>query len=94
MNEIRFSTRFKKDIKRYEHDDEKLKHLYEIVSFLEKDIPIPAQYLPHMLKGEYKGLMECHIENDYLLIWTDPINSIIWLERLGSHSELFGKKGK
>ena len=94
MNEIRFSTRFKKDIKRYEHDDEKLKHLYEIVSFLEKDIPIPAQYLPHRLKGEYKGLMECHIENDYLLIWRDPINSIIWLERLGSHSELFGKKGK
>ena len=31
MNEIRFSTRFKKDIKRYEHDDEKLKHLYDIV---------------------------------------------------------------
>ena len=25
MNEIRFSTRFKKDIKRYEHDDEKLR---------------------------------------------------------------------
>ena len=69
MNEIRFSTQFKKDIKRYEHDDEKL-------------------------KGEYKGLMECHIENDYLLIWRDPVNSIIWLERLGSHSELFGKKGK
>ena len=25
MNEIRFSTRIKKDIKRYEHDDEKLR---------------------------------------------------------------------
>ncbi|MGM9727872.1 MAG: type II toxin-antitoxin system YafQ family toxin, partial [Prevotella sp.] len=49
---------------------------------------------PHRLKGEYKGCMECHIENDYLLIWRDPVNSIIWLERLGSHSELFGKKGK
>ena len=94
MNEIRFSTRFKKDIKRYEHDDEKLKHLYDIVSFLQNDISIPAQYLPHRLKGEYKGLMECHIENDYLLIWRDPVNSIIWLERLGSHSELFGKKRK
>ena len=94
MNEIRFSTRFKKDIKRYEHNDEELKHLYDIVSLLQNDISIPAQYLPHRLKGEYKGLMECHIENDYLLIWRDPVNSIIWLERLGSHSELFGKKGK
>ena len=94
MNAIRFSTRFKNDIKRYEHDAEKLKHLSDIVSFLQKDISIPAQYLPHRLKGEYKGLMECHIENDYLLIWRDPVNFIIWLERLGSHSELFGKKGK
>ena len=94
MNEVRFSTRFKKDIKRYEHDDNKLMHLYQIVSLLENDIKIPPKYLPHRLKGEYKGCMECHIENDYLLIWRDPENSIVWLERLGSHSELFGKKGK
>ena len=92
MNEVRFSTRFKKDIKRYEHDELKLMHLYKIISLLEKDGRIPQQYLPHRLKGEYKGCMECHIENDYLLIWRDPVNSIISLERLGSHSELFGKK--
>ena len=94
MNEVRYSTRFKKDIKRYEHDNDKLMHLYKIVSLLENDIKIPQQYLPHRLKGEYKGCMECHIENDYLLIWRDHEKSIIWLERLGSHSELFGKKGK
>ena len=94
MNEVRFSTRFKKDIKRYEHDELKLMHLYKIISLLEKDERIPQQSLPHRLKGEYKGCMECHIENDYLLIWRDPVNSIVWLERLGSHSELFGKKGK
>ena len=44
----------------------------------------------NMLKGEYKGCMECHIEGDFLLIWID--GEIIDLLRIGSHSELFGKK--
>ena len=33
--------------------------------------------------------MECHIENDTLLIWIDEELNIIKLLRLGSHSELF-----
>ena len=40
-----------------------------------------------MLKGQYKGCMECHIGNDFLLIWID--GDIIDLVRIGSHSELF-----
>lgn len=56
---------------------------------LENEIPIPAEYDPHMLTGEYKGYMECHIEGDFLLIWFDPDTDEIGLVRLGSHSELF-----
>ncbi|MGN0310121.1 MAG: type II toxin-antitoxin system YafQ family toxin [Bacteroides sp.] len=66
--------------------------MFHIVSLLENEIEIPKKYLPHRLIGEYKGCMECHIENDFLLIWQDPLHDVIWLERLGSHSELFGKK--
>jgi mRNA interferase YafQ len=33
--------------------------------------------------------MECHVENDMLLIWIDADENIIKLVRLGSHSELF-----
>lgn len=40
-----------------------------------------------MLKGQYKGCMECHIEGDYLLIWAD--GDVIDLLRIGTHSELF-----
>lgn len=36
-----------------------------------------------------KGFMECHIENDFLIIWFDEDIDIIKLVRLGSHSELF-----
>ena len=33
--------------------------------------------------------IECHVENDLLLIWIGPEDNIITLVRLGSHSELF-----
>ena len=33
--------------------------------------------------------MECHIENDTLLIWLDKTENLIKLVRLGTHSELF-----
>ena len=33
--------------------------------------------------------MECHVENDTLLIWWDGESGIIKLVRFGSHSELF-----
>lgn len=65
--------------------------LNAILKFLQHEQPIPAEYQPHMLHGNYKGCMECHIQSDFLLIWVDPDTDIIELVRLGSHSELFGK---
>lgn len=50
---------------------------------------LPEKYKPHKLVGDYAGFMECHIENDLLLIWLDPEENIIKLVRLGTHSELF-----
>ena len=35
--------------------------------------------------------MECHMENDFLLIWFDKETDTIKQVRLGSHSELFKK---
>lgn len=60
-----------------------------ILKMLRDDIPIPKEYDPHMLKGQYKGCMECHVENDFLLIWIDETTNQIGVLRLGSHSELF-----
>ena len=44
-----------------------------------------------MLTGDYRGRMECHVKNDFLLIWIDPDDIIIDLVRLGSHFEFDGK---
>lgn len=91
MKEIRYSTQYKKDIKRFANQPEKLEALLEIVKKLEAGNPIPAKHRPHQLQGKYKGCWECHIQGDFLLIWIDEKNDLVWLERIGSHAELFKK---
>ena len=89
MKTLRYSTQYKKDFKRYRNNPSKLAKLLEVFRMLEKEIELPAKYRAHMLKGDYLGCMECHIESDFLLIWFDEKNKVYALSRLGSHSELF-----
>lgn len=91
MKQLRFTSRFKKDFKRFEKDPLRVAAFERIAQMPIDESPIPAQYRPHLLKGRYKGYMECHIESDFLLIWFDPNTDIIDLVRMGSHSELFKK---
>ena len=89
MKKIFPSGKFKKDLKRYSNQSQKLIALGKVINMLANEQPIPAEYQPHILHGDYKGCMECHIQGDFLLIWIDPNTDIIELVRLGSHSELF-----
>lgn len=85
------SGQYKKDYKRYRHNEKMKAALQVVLNMLANEQPIPSEYQPHMLTGNYKGCLECHIESDFLLIWIDNKRDIIELVRLGSHSELFGK---
>jgi len=89
MITIHFSGAFKKDLKRFKNDKEKIDKIYKIIKILEKEGSVPKMFLPHKLKGKYKGCTECHIENDLLLIWIDLKKNVIEVLRLGSHAELF-----
>ena len=64
--------------------------LRTITKMFEEGKPIPSEYYPHRLSGDYKGFMECHIESDFLLIWYDENHQTVCFERLGTHHELFG----
>ena len=92
MKGLQPTTQYRKDLKRYRNKPKVLSALSKILLILKNEQPIPLQYKPHMLHGDYRGCMECHIEGDLLLIWIDEVNDIIELVRLGSHSELFGKQ--
>lgn len=66
---LSLSTKFKKGIKTARKRGLKMKLLDEAVSLLVQRGKLPKKYKPHLLKGNYNGLWECHIQPDWLLIW-------------------------
>lgn len=89
MKTIHYSTKAKKDLKKYRNNIRLMEALYEVLSNLVKGEAVQEKYKPHELTGNYKGCMECHVGNDFLLIWIDTKQDVIEVIRLGSHSELF-----
>ena len=90
MRKFNFTRQFKKDLKRYKHNAKVLEDLEEVLKQLQETGNVDEKYIPHVLSGNYKGFMECHVQNDFLLIWLDEAEQLIKLVRLGSHAELFG----
>ncbi|RKW46983.1 MAG: type II toxin-antitoxin system YafQ family toxin [Porphyromonas sp.] len=91
---IEFTSKFKKDLKRLRNNEAKLSKVANVIELLAQGEDIPASMKPHKLIGNYAGHLELHIEGDLLLIWLEKKelgDMTIYLVRLGSHSELFGK---
>jgi mRNA interferase YafQ len=91
---IEFTSKFKKDLKRLRNNEAKLSKVANVIELLAQGEDIPASMKPHKLIGNYAGHLELHVEGDLLLIWlekTELGDMTIYLVRLGSHSELFGK---
>lgn len=89
MKDVHYSSKAKKDLKRYRHKESLMKALYEVLQYLTSEEDVPMRYYPHQLHGDYKDCMECHVDDAFLLIWTD--GHMIEVVRLGTHSELYGK---
>lgn len=85
------TSQFKKDLKRYQNQPVKISALMRVLKELRETGAVLPDYRPHPLSGNWSGYLECHIQGDFLLIWKDPKTHDIFLARLGSHSELFGK---
>lgn len=87
---LRYSSRFKKDLKIYRHDKVVLAELEKVLSVLSKGIKLPPKNANHCLTGEFKDYFECHIKPDVLLVYRiEKTEVTILLLRIGSHSELF-----
>jgi len=90
MFDVQATNQFKKDLKLCMKRGFKPEILSKVIDLLGLQGKLPATYKPHLLKGNYKGLWECHLKPDWLLIWeqTDSIK-LITLHRTGTHSDLF-----
>ena len=82
-------TQFKKDLKTAIKRGKDLSTLKYVVIELVNERPLDPIYKDHPLVGNYKGDRECHIEPDWLLIYT-VIGSDLILVRMGTHSDLYG----
>ena len=93
MRHVVESRAYKKDLKRagkgrYSRVVEE--ELPEIIDALADDVMLPISYRDHPLHGMWEGSRDCHVKPDFVLIYTYIDDDIMRLERLGSHSELFG----
>lgn len=80
----------KKDIKRASKQGKNIDLLFEIVDQLSEGKQLEPKYKDHKLSGNYEGKRECHIEPDFLLIYEiKELEIVLYLVRVGSHSELF-----
>lgn len=84
------TNKFKKDFKLCIKRGLNIDLIEDIIFQLEKTGALPLNYKPHLLKGNFKGFWECHIQPDWLLIWQqDDEIKLVSLTRTGTHSDLF-----
>lgn len=88
MKKPAFTSRFKRDIKLAKKRKKDLSKIEVVYDSLLSEKPLPPQYYDHLLKGDYAGKRECHLEPDWLLIYSTTEEYVIF-ERLGTHSDLF-----
>ena len=90
MKKASQTRQFSRDVKRMRKRGKDLQKLQEVVKLLAEDIPLPANYRDHPLIGPWQPSRDCHIEANWILIYTADKDSLR-LERTGTHSDLFKK---
>jgi len=88
MLPIRPTNQFKKDLKRAIRKERDLDLLRRVLDKLAVPEPLASEFRDHKLKGEWRDFRECHIQTDWLLIYTIT-DFELRPTRLGTHSELF-----
>ena len=92
MLKLEFSSQFKKDYKLAIKRGCNPAKLEEVVGLLQAEKPLPERFRDHDLTNSrnYKGMRECHIEPDWLLVYKVHRGILILkLIRMGTHSDLF-----
>jgi mRNA interferase YafQ len=82
------SGRFKKDYMLMKRRGKNMVKMQQIMKTLADEAPLEPRHRDHNLVGPYAGCRECHVEPDWLLIYTVG-DDWIRFERTGTHSDLF-----
>ena len=87
--DIVLSAKFKKGLKRARKRGLDITLLKSVVDKLQYDIPLEEKYRDHELIGILRGFRECHIQPDWLLIYSKEASTLILtLVATGTHSDV------
>ena len=85
---LRYAKAYKKGIKKLNNSDRLL--LENILSRLANGEKLERKYKNHALKGNLKGIWDCHIKPDLVLLYKKEEDILILTAlAIGSHSEMF-----
>ena len=90
MKKVSQTRQFSRDVKRMRKRGKDLHKLQEVVKLLVEGTPLPPNYRDHPLIGPWQPSRDCHIEADWILIYTIDKESLR-LERTDTHSDLLKK---
>jgi mRNA interferase YafQ len=62
--------------------------LRTVMDLLIDESPLPVRLRDHPLIGNWKGSRDCHVEPDWVLIYTVSEKHVTF-ERTGTHADLF-----
>ncbi len=87
---LEYGGRFMKDLKLAKRRGLDLGQLKAVTDMLQDGVRLPAKYRDHNLTGSYDGYRECHINPDWLLIYSrkDAVR-VVALYSTGTHADLF-----
>jgi mRNA interferase YafQ len=83
-----FTNQFKKDLKLMEKRHRNMDAMNDILALLLWGDPLPERCREHNLHGNYEGLIDCHVENDWVIIYRRSEEEIVFYYT-GTHSDLF-----
>ena len=88
MKHLFQTKQFAKDVKRMAKRGKDLEKLKALVRVLAEGKPLEPRHRDHPLSGPWSQSRDCHIEPDWILIYSSEPTSLR-LERTGTHSDLF-----
>jgi len=98
MYDFEFTGQFKKDYKACRKSNYDMDLIDDAFRILAETGTLPVEkYKTHMLKGNFKGVWDAHLDPDWLLLWKekesdDPdFEGIISFFRTGTHAKILKK---
>jgi len=88
---VKYTSQFKKDYKLARKRGLDISLLKSVVDLLSRGELLPEKNRDHELTGDWKGHRECHIQQDWLLVYRmEEDILVLTLSKTGTHSDIFG----